>query len=151
MKPKSFVKHAFVAGVLAFTLTAPALQTIGQVLPNTGQRITPLAPRAAGFEPLNPGLSDDPEYLAGQAVSTVVSPDGKTLLTLTSGYNLLNNASGSRNTAGSTQFVFVYDISNHLPVKKQVVQVRNAYKGIVFDPSGKTFYVPGGVDDNVHI
>ena len=151
MKPKNFVKHAFVASVLAFTLTAPASPAIGQVLPNTGQRITPLAPRAAGFEPLNPGLSDNPEYLAGQAVSTVVSPDGKTLLILTSGYNLLNSANGSRNTADSTQFVFVYDISNNLPVKKQVVQVRNTYNGIVFDPSGKTFYVSGGVDDNVHI
>jgi len=151
MKPKSFVKHAFVASVLAFTLTAPALQAVGQILPNTGQRITPLAPRAAGFEPLNPSLSDSPGYLAGQAVSTVVSPDGKTLLILTSGYNLLNNAAGSRNTADSTQFVFVYDISDNLPVKKQVVQVPNTYNGIVFAPSGMAFYVSGGVNDNVHI
>ncbi len=151
MKPKSLVKHAFVASVLAFTLTVPALQAIGQELPNTGQRITPLAPRAANFEALNPGLSDNPGYNAGQAVTTVVSPDGKTLLILTSGYNLLNKADGTKNTADSTQFVFVYDISSNLPVQKQVIQVPNTYNGIVFDPSGTAFYVSGGVNDNVHI
>lgn len=112
MKSKSFMKHAFVAGVLAFTLAAPALPAIGQLLPNTGQQISPLAPRAARFEPLNPGLSDNPQYLAGQAVSTVVSPDGKTLLVLASGYNLINNADGSRNSADSTQFVFMFRASS---------------------------------------
>src|SRR5208337_4011282 len=151
MKRNSFTKHALLAGALAITLIATASQVYAQVLPNTGQQITPLAPRAARFEPLNPGLSDNPQYLAGQAASSVVSPDGKTLLILTSGYNLLNNAAGTRNTADSTQFVFVYDISSNIPIKTQVIQVHNAYYGIAFDPSGKAFYVAGGADDNVHI
>ena len=129
----------------------PAVQT----LPNTGQTLTPLAPRQARFEALNPDLPDYPEFLAGQAVTTVTSPDHKTLLILTSGYNLVNYRSGpnigSQENRDSTEYVFVYDISQPLPVKKQVIKVPNTYAGIVFDPSGNNFYVAGGDDDNVHL
>lgn len=127
------------------TMTARA-----QLIPNSGQRITPSAPSGTKFEPLNPDLPDQPDYLAGQAVTSIVSPDGKTLLVLTSGFNLVYSASGEMIPADSTQFVFIYDISEGHPVKKQVVQVPNTYSGIVFDPSGTAFYVSGGVDDNVH-
>jgi DNA-binding beta-propeller fold protein YncE len=122
-----------------------------QALPNTGQQITPLAPTGSAFVPLNPGLSDNPEYLAGQAATSVVSPDGRTLLVLTSGYNLVKNSSDSVIAGDSTQFVFVYDISRYQPVQKQVLSVPDTYYGIVFDPSGTAFYVSGGVNDNVHI
>jgi DNA-binding beta-propeller fold protein YncE len=127
----------------------------GQELPNSSQQITPTAPTGARFEPLNPGLSDFPEYVAGQAVTTVTSPDHKTLLILTSGYNLMNATSGANQgnqiNADSNEYVFVCDISKGNPVKTQVIQVPNTYQGIVFDPSGTTFYVSGGVDDNVHV
>jgi DNA-binding beta-propeller fold protein YncE len=126
-----------------------------QNLPNTGQQITPTAPPNTRFEPLNPGLADFPEYAAGQAVTTITSPNHNTLLILTSGYNLMYTASGSKegteSTSDSREYVFVYDISHGSPVKQQVLQVPNTYQGIVFDPGGKTFYVSGGVDDNVHI
>jgi YVTN family beta-propeller protein len=136
---------------LAFTLIAATIPSFSaENIPNSGQQITPTAPTGAKFEPLNPGLLDKPEYLAGQAVTSVVSPDGKTLLVLTSGYNLVNSSSGSLIPADSTQFVFVYDISQKVPAKKQVIQVANTYSGIVFDPSGTAFYVSGGVDDDVH-
>ena len=123
----------------------------GQMLPNTGQRIMPLAPRAARFVALNPGFTDNPTYTAGQAVTSVMSPDGRTLLVLTSGYNLVKTSAGATNAAESTQFIFVYDISKPAPVRSQVIQVQNTYNGIVFDPAGTTFYVAGGVDDNVHV
>lgn len=126
-----------------------------QTLPNTGQTLTPLAPRHARFEMLNPDLPDNPTFLAGQAVTTVTSPDRKTLLILTSGYNSLNFTSGpkagSQNDADSNEYIFVFDISTPLPVKKQVLLVPNTYAGIVFDPSGSSFYVSGGKDDNVHL
>ncbi len=152
----------------ALTLSALSLSAISsaplaaQAVPNsgepqilsTGQRITPLAPQGARFEPLNPGLADNPSYTVGQAVSTVVSPDGKTLLILTSGYNLQNYTSGanagSTNPTDSTEFVFVFDISTGSPVQKQAIPVPNSYNGIAFDPSGTSFYVSGGDDDNVH-
>ncbi|HEV2699676.1 MAG TPA: hypothetical protein VGU90_16915, partial [Terriglobales bacterium] len=41
-----------------------------QSIPNSGQQITPLAPTGSSFVPLNPGLSDNPQYLAGQAVTS---------------------------------------------------------------------------------
>jgi YVTN family beta-propeller protein len=142
------IGHKAVTAVLACALI-PALRA-QQSIPNSGQQITPTAPTGASFVPFNPGLADDPQYLAGQAVTSVVSPDGKTLLVLTSGYNMLHDSSGHAIPADSTQFVFVYDISQHKPLEKQVVQVPNTYSGIAFDPSGNTFYVGGGVDDNVH-
>jgi len=137
-----------VGAVLIF-ISANALAQ--QTIPNSGQRITPTAPTGATFSPLNPGLADNPQYLAGQAVTSVVSPDGKTLLVLTSGYNLVNSSSGAMIPSDSTQFVFIYDISQYKPVQKQVIQVPNTYSGIVFDPSGAAFYVSGGVDDDVHL
>jgi DNA-binding beta-propeller fold protein YncE len=148
----SIVRQILIATAIAAVL-APASR--GQQLPNTGQQITPLAPSQARFEPLNPGLSDNPLYTAGQAVTSVVSPDGKTLLVLTSGYNLVKASFGVNEgallPADSTQFVFVFDISNYLPIQKQVIQIPNTYMGITFDPSGTAFYVAGGVNDNVHV
>ncbi len=146
MKWSSVAKQA-IAAMMAAALVSVAQ---GEVIPNSGQQITPTAPTGAKFEPLNPGLLDKPQYVAGQAVTSVISPDGKTLLVLTSGYNLVDSSSGSVIPSDSTQFVFVYDISNNTPLKKQVIQVPNTYSGMVFDPSGTAFYVSGGVDDDVH-
>lgn len=123
-----------------------------QDLPNLGQQITPLEPRGSRFESLNPGLADKPDWLAGQAVTSVVSPDHKTLLVLTSGYNIVwNTDTPIPYLPDSNEYVFIYDISNHTPVKKQVLKVPNTYNGMVFDPSGRAFYVAGGGDDNLHI
>lgn len=122
---------------------------------STGQRITPLMPQGARFQPLNPHLADDPAYTVGQAVTTAVSPDGKTLLILTSGFNLMSYTSGPKtgsiNPADSTEFVFVFDISGGHAIQKQALPVLNTYSGIAFDPSGRQFYVAGGKDDDVHV
>ena len=132
-----------------------AIPLTAQIIPNTGQRLTPTAPEGARFQNLDPHLSAYPDYVAGQAVASIVSPDHKTLLVLTSGFNLLNHTSGAsigkRDPSASNEYVFVFDISNKIPVQKQVLQIPNTYSGIAFDPNGQTFYVPGGVDDNVHI
>lgn len=137
------------------TLPAPAqnpgnaLQA-GEPLP-TGFSITPKAGEGATFQPLNPDLPSRPDYLAGQAVATSLSPDGKTLLILTSGYNRMNGPDGKRLPEESNEYVFVYDVSNGQPVKRQVIQVPNTFNGLVWHPSGLEFYVSGGVDDNVHV
>ncbi len=139
--------------LFAFGLSALAEVPITQVMkiPNTGQQITPLAPRGARFSYLNPGLAAYPNHVVGQAVSTVSSPDHKTLLVLTTGDYGIYTTSGTRDTAASTDWVFVYDISGPVPVQRQAIQVQNTYNGIVFDPSGAAFYVAGGRDDNMHI
>ena len=129
-------------------------QPSAQLLPNMGQQITPLAPPGSRFESLNPDLVGNSTWLAGHAVTTVVSPDKKTMLVLTSGYNRINrnddvlDAFNSYfNWADSTEYVFIYDISTSIPIKKQVVKVPNTYHGIVFDPSGTAFYVSNGMGD----
>ena len=133
----------------------PPTQANIQVLPNMGQQITPLAPTGSRFEPMSPNLPDFPSWLVGQAVSTVVSPDHKTLLVLTSGYNRVfypdGALAGQMNPADSGEYVFIYDISAPTAIKKQVLLFANTYNGIVFDPSGTAFHVAGGPSDNVHV
>jgi hypothetical protein len=142
-----------VAAMLTLGASVWAEVPVTQVMniPNTGQQITPLAPRGSRFTYLNPGLSAYPNHFVGQAVTTVSSPDHKTLLMLTTGDYGIYTATGARDTAASTDWVFVFDITTPVPVQKQAIQIPNTYNGIVFDPSGTIFYVAGGRNDNVHI
>jgi len=117
----------------------------------SGQLITPLAPQGATFSRLNPGLKDFPDYTVGQAVKTVISPDGNTLLVMTSGFNRLNDANGHPIVADSNEYVFVFDVSNGNLRQTQVLQVPNTFMGLTFSPNGDHFYASGGVDDNVHV
>ena len=123
-------------------------------LPNLGQNLTPLGTLVS----LNPGLTQNPQWTADHAVSSVVSPLGNVLLVLTSGYNrVFDNPligqvmSAAFTPVDSTEHVFVYDLTTTTPNLKQVLAVANTYNGIVFDPSGLAFYVAGGASDNIHI
>ncbi len=120
------------------------------VLP-TGQTITPTAAPGTVYTPLLPKLPDMPQLPAGYAVSEALSPDGKTLLVLTTGYNFVVDTNGKELPNDSTQFVFVYDVSGGAAVQKQVVQVSNSFVGIAFSPDGNNFYVPGAGEDNIHV
>jgi DNA-binding beta-propeller fold protein YncE len=115
----------------------------------TNQRLTPTAAPGAIFQPLNPDLASAPDYAAGQASAAVVSPDGKTLLILTSGFNRMFGADGKPIPDQSTEFVFVYDIAGAAPVKRQVIAVPDSFIGLAFAPAGDRFFVSGGVDDDV--
>jgi len=148
MKIMSFLRGASLAAILAVTSFAFA-----QILP-TGATITPSAAPGSVFVPLTTSLQDVPVYTPDGAETTAISPDGKTLLILTSGYNLNENSSGNFPGADSGEFVFVYDISTpSTPVEMQVVQLLNfdeTFDGIVWAPNGSAFYVGGGGDDVVH-
>ena len=147
--PSRVLASALAASALFAAPSAFAQLNSGQPqILSTGQRITPLVPSGASYLQLNPGLANAPDYTVGQAVSTVVSPDQKTLLILTSGYNLWSYASGG---LSNSEFVFVFDIFSGAAVQKQAIPVPNTYSGIVFNPNGKEFYVSGGKDDNVHL
>jgi YVTN family beta-propeller protein len=120
----------------------------------TGQYITPTALRGSVQQPLNPGLAAYPNFVAGEAVRSQLSPDGNTLAVLCAGQNSLDNAAGSTDSAASTQFVFLYDVSGankKSPVLTQVLQPTNAHVGIVFSSDGQTLYVSGGRDDLVNV
>jgi DNA-binding beta-propeller fold protein YncE len=132
-------------------LVEAATAASGPIALPTGQFITPTAAPGSVFQALNPHVASAPNYTVGQAESTAVSPDGKTLLVLTSGFNLNANASGTAvDTATSVEFVFVFDISNGAPNQLQAIPVPNTFSGIAWAPDGTAFYVAGGQDDNVH-
>jgi len=139
----------------AVSITVNAAAAGVQFIPNMNQWITPLAPQGSLFAFLDAGLTvNNKDWLAGQAVTNAVSPDGKTMLVLTSGFNRVYNAEGVYNSDGSNlnyedsqEYVFIYDISKGAPVVKQIVTIPNSYHGIVFDPSGQAFYVSSGMGD----
>ncbi|HLJ87199.1 MAG TPA: beta-propeller fold lactonase family protein [Candidatus Angelobacter sp.] len=124
-----------------------------EVLP-TGMSITPSAAKGSVFQPLNPDLPDLPQFTADHPVTTAVSPDGNTLLVLTSGYNRNRDAHGRSAASQSNEYLFVFDIRGDIrvkqPVKKQVLQIPNTFVGLAWNPDGKRFYVSGGLNDNVH-
>ncbi|TSD86920.1 bifunctional YncE family protein/alkaline phosphatase family protein [Mycobacterium sp. KBS0706] len=122
---------------------------VGELLP-TGQRLTPQAMPGSKLDSLNPNLPGLPDFTAGQASAMALSPDGTTLLVLTSGYNRNVGPDGKPIPELSTEYVFVYDVSGPLPVKRQVVQVPNTFLGIAWAPDGSRFFVSGGVDDVVY-
>ena len=118
-----------------------------------GLYITPTALANAVQQPLNPGLTNYPNFVAGQAVKAVVSPDGNTLAILTAGMNSLYDSNGVVDKAASTQFLFLYDVAGahkSRPVLEQVIQQLNAYVGLGWAPNSQTLYASGGCDDAVY-
>jgi YVTN family beta-propeller protein len=128
-----------------------------ELLP-TGQFITPLAPPGAVQQFLNPGLANYPDFVANEAVRSQLSPDGSTLLVLCAGYNTnvalaADGLNAFVDVPASTQYIFVFDVKGShrsKPALRQVIHQRNAYVGLVWAPSGKTFYATGGNDDAVY-
>ena len=125
-------------------------QSQPEVLP-TGMMITPTAARGSIFQPLNPGLPDLPQFTVDHPVTTAVSPDGITLLILTSGFNQNHGTDGKVIVQQSNEYIFVYDIRQQPPTLRQVLKVPNSFVGLVWRPDGKEFYVSGGGNDNIHV
>jgi len=138
------------------------------LLPN-GQFITPLIAPGSFYTPLRTGLRGDDNGDANGAVTTALSPDGKTLLVLTSGFNCcVSTTAGAPITApyvdpitgkpssgvqpdSAFQWVFVYDVSTGAPRELQQIRVPNTYDGLAWDPSGERFYFSGGIDDRIYV
>jgi len=132
-----------------FLLLSISLSLLAEQNLPTNFDISPKAAKDADFRFLNPQLSHRPDYVAGQAVSVKLSKDEKTLLVLTSGYNRMHNADGSLDINASSEYVFIYDVSEHAPVQKQVLHLANTFYGISWHPLEDTFFVSGGVDDKI--
>jgi DNA-binding beta-propeller fold protein YncE len=125
----------------------PALQLA------TGQYITPTFVRGAVQQLLNPGLPGYPNFVAGEAVKSQLSPDGNTLAIICAGQNSLDKPDGTLDTANSTQYIFLYNVAGPNkanPVLSQVIQQTNSHVGLVFSPDGQTLYAAGGKDDVVY-
>src|ERR1041384_2567573 len=117
----------------------------------TGMSITPLAARGSTLQTLNPGLPDLPDFTVDHPISTAVSPDGNTLLILTSGYNRNNDAKGKKIPAQTSEYIFVFNIQQAKPEQQQALRIPNAYVGLAWAQDGRHFYAGGGRDDNIHV
>ncbi|MDB5477433.1 MAG: uncharacterized protein JWP49_2944 [Phenylobacterium sp.] len=144
---RGWAAAAAAIGLIGTAAHGQALQA-GEPTP-TGFSITPTAAQGALFQALNPDLPGLPQFTAGQASAVALSPDGKTLLILTSGFNRNSGADGKAIPDRSAEYVFVYDVTGAAPAKRQVIQVPDSFLGLGWAPSGQRFYVSGGVDDNV--
>lgn len=116
----------------------------------TGQTLTPLAMTSATYMPLRTAMGPHPDYVADGAAAMRVSPDGRHMLVLTSGFNLYNGSDGKLVKAQSGQYVFIYDLSDKGAVHRQTLEVPNAFYGLSWRPDGSGFFVSGGVDDEVY-
>ena len=149
------LKLGIVASAVLLSLSAHAdlPGNTGVVPLATGQFITPTALNGAVQQYLNPGIAAYPNFVAGQAVRSQLSPDGTTLAILCAGQNSLRLATGVVDTANSTQYIFLYDVAGANkanPVLKQVLKPVNSHVGLVFSPDGNTLYAAGGNDDLVY-
>ena len=125
----------------------------GVLLP-TGQLVTPTIIEDAVQQYLNPGLPAYPNFVAGEAVRSQLSPDGSTLAILTAGQNSLYKPDGTVDVPNSTQFIFLYNVegaNKTAPVLTKVIEQTNAHVGLVFAPDGNTLYAAGGNDDAVYV
>ncbi len=144
------MKYAVGLGIVAAMLIAASgAYSVSPETTPTGAMITPAAAPGSNFQPLNPDLPGDPRFTAGQASALALSPDGRTLLILTSGFNRTFGPNGRFLPERSQEYVFAYDVSGPTPVKRQVLTVPDSFLGIAWSPRGDRFFVSGGVDDDV--
>lgn len=120
----------------------------------TGQFVTPTAPLTnAVQQALNPRLPAYPDFVAGEALRSRLSPDGTTLAIICAGQNTLNATDGTTDNANSTQYIFLYNVAGAnktSPRLQQVIKQANAHIGLVWSPDGSTLYAAGGNDDAVY-
>ncbi len=121
----------------------------------SGQYVTPTVIKDAVQQYLNPRLPDYPDFIAGMAVRSQLSPDGTTLAILTAGQNSLYKPDG---TVDARQLDAVHlslrrggREPGDRPRLKQVIKQTNAHVGLVFSPDGNTLYAAGGNDDAVYV
>jgi DNA-binding beta-propeller fold protein YncE len=122
----------------------------------TGKSITPTAARGAIFQDLNPHHPGAPDVRANGAAALAVSPDGRRLAILTSGYNRNFGPDAKTNSPDkfyvpelSTEYVFLFDITGPQPEQLQVLTVPNTFQGLSWAPSSDRLFASGGLDDTV--
>jgi YVTN family beta-propeller protein len=140
---------SIVLGLTAVAMTALAQADDKLWLP-TGVSVSPLAAPGATFQPLTVDLPQVGKRIAGGGMTTLISADGKTLFLLTAGFNGWVDGKGKPIPAASTEHLFVYDVSGATPAMRQDIPVANTYGGMSLSSDGKSLYVAGGDDDNLH-
>ena len=119
----------------------PSWLVDGERVP-TGAHITPTAAPGAIFRPSTRSRRR-PDFIAGQAVTTALSPDRRTLLVLTAGTtgNTVHRrrvAPSRTNTSSSTT------CRARRRSSARCCTVPNTFNGLAWNPAGDEFYVTGG-------
>jgi YVTN family beta-propeller protein len=138
----------------------------GSILPS-GQVITPTAAPGSTIQVLSTGLRADGNADAAEAVNTALSPDGKSLLVMTSGWNRSNNlpdgtpitfptldpnTGAAVGTTTLSEWIFVFAINPDGSVtKQQQINIPSTYSGLAWAPDSRRFYISGGEDDRVYV
>jgi DNA-binding beta-propeller fold protein YncE len=130
------------------TASSSTGSTQGQETP-TGKIITPTAAQGAFFQDLNPGHAEAPDVRADGPASLAVSPDGKWLAVLASGFNVFFDHAGKTSPQLATEYVFLFDVTGPQPKQVQVLPIRASFQGIAWAPSSNQLFVSGGIDDLV--
>jgi len=115
----------------------------------TGKVITPTAATGSVFQDLNPKLPTAPDRRASHASMAAVSPDGRILAVLTSGWNMQIGMDGKPDPLLSSEYVFLFDIASRRPQELQILQVPNTFQGLAWTPASDRLLVAGGSDDVV--
>jgi hypothetical protein len=84
----------------------------------SGFSITPISAPNSRFELLNPRFFCFPRFIASGAIATAISPDQRTLLVLTTGFNRNKWIFGTWNFA-SQQYVFAMTFREVSPSKNR--------------------------------
>src|SRR5215472_2190076 len=93
----------------------------------TGQSVSPLAAPGSTFAPLSVELPVIGKAIAGGGTTTLLSPDGRTLFLLTSGFNSWNDSNGKKIPDASTEHLLVYDVSGGTASFRQDLHIPNTY------------------------
>jgi DNA-binding beta-propeller fold protein YncE len=115
----------------------------------TGKVITPMAAKGAIFQDLDPKFPGAPDKRASQAAAVAVSPDGRLLAILTSGFEAYMGPNGKPIPEFSTEYVFLYDVTGPQPKQLQALPIAHTFQGLAWAPSSNALYASGGKDDVV--
>jgi DNA-binding beta-propeller fold protein YncE len=115
----------------------------------TGKVITPAAAAGSVFEELNPGLAAAPDRRATYGAAAAVSPDGRRLAVLTSGFPAYFDSAGKLIPEASVEYVFIFDITAKAARQVQVLSVPNSFQGLAWSPGSDRIFASGGKDDTV--
>src|SRR5258708_10792101 len=104
---------ALLAPAAVFAQSITLVDGNNGVLPTPpGLYVTPVAPLTAAVQQqLNPGLAAYPNFVAGEAVKAVLSPDGTTLAVPTRGMNALYNSARTIQTAPAPHVLSPYNVA----------------------------------------
>jgi DNA-binding beta-propeller fold protein YncE len=130
------------------TAIADESQAVGVPTP-TGKMITPTVAKGAIFQELNPSLSAAPERRATYGAAISVSPDGRRLAILTSGFPAYFDGDGKILPEASMEYVFVFDVTGREPKQTQVLSLPNSFQGLAWAQASDRIFASGGKDDTV--